>query len=209
MDKMRFGFTIFGITVVILVLLLAIAPGVVDAEVLMQQPTASMPTVTSTAGGPVVTVRSDQEQFINVRSGPGIFYDKIGVLMAGQQLNAKGKSTGGDWILVDYPGVPGGQAWVYAPFVDLTPGQLSIVEPPPTPTPLQTTTIDPTLAAQFVVTSAPSQLPTFTEPAPLTISTFEAVTTQSLLGDIPMGWVIVALGGLGILLGLFAWSQAN
>jgi hypothetical protein len=185
------------------------APGSADARNFLQQPTQPLPTVTSTVEGPVVTVRSDQEQFINVRSGPGIFYDKIGVILAGQQLPAKGRSTGGDWILVEYPGVPGSEAWVYAPFVNLTPGQLPIVEPPPTPTPLFTTTIDPTLAAEFVVTSAPTRLPTFTEPAPLVISTFEEQTNQSILGNIPMGWIVVSFAALGILIGLFAWSQGN
>ncbi|MCJ7624570.1 MAG: SH3 domain-containing protein, partial [Anaerolineaceae bacterium] len=68
--------------------------------------------MTSSPAGPFVTVRSDQEQYINVRSGPGIFYEKVGVILAGQQLPAKGRSAGGDWILVEYLGVPGSVAWV-------------------------------------------------------------------------------------------------
>jgi hypothetical protein len=93
----------------------------VGASGLSQQPTVALPTVTSTPGGPVVTVISGEEQLVSVRSGPGVFYDKIGVLLAGQQLPAKGRSEGGDWILVEYPGVPGSEGWVYAPFVNLTP----------------------------------------------------------------------------------------
>jgi len=54
--------------------------------------------------------------------------------------------------LIVYLGTPGSQGWIYAPYVSLTPGELPIIEPPPTPTPLYTTTIDPTLAAQFVMT---------------------------------------------------------
>ncbi len=185
------------------------SPSSVTASHSMQQPTVQLPTVTGTPAGPVVTVRSDQEQFINVRSGPGIFYDKIGVLLAGQQAPAKGRSSGGDWILVEYPGVAGGVAWVYAPFVNLTPGELPIVEPPPTPTPLVTSTIDPTLAAQFVVTSAPTRLPTFTEPAPLVITTYEAANTQNAVGNIPMGLLIIIFASLGILIALFAISQGR
>lgn len=200
------GFLFVGF---ILILVLTLNPGKAEAEYSGKVEIQPMPTVTSTVGGPVVTVRSDQEQFINVRSGPGIFYDKIGVLLAGQQLPAKGRSTGGDWILVEYPGVPGSEAWVYAPFVNLTPGQLPIIEPPPTPTPLFTATIDPTLAAQFVVTSAPTRLPTFTEPAPLVISKFEEETDRGIFGNVPMGWVILSLAALGIIVGLFAWSQGN
>ena len=51
------------------------------------------------------------------------------------------------------------------------PGPLPIVEPPPSPTPQYTATIDPTLAAQFVITIQPTRLPTFTEPAPIVIPT--------------------------------------
>jgi hypothetical protein len=205
---MRLSITGFLILLLAFGFFLLAQPVSVDARNLLQQ-TQPLPTVTSTVDGPIVTVRSDQEQFINVRSGPGIFYDKIGVILAGQQLPAKGRSTGGDWILVEYPGVPGSEAWVYAPFVNLTPGQLPIVEPPPTPTPLFTTTIDPTLAAEFVVTSAPTRLPTFTEPAPLVISTFEEQSNQSILGNIPIGWIVVSFAALGILIGLFAWSQGS
>jgi hypothetical protein len=172
----------------------------------LQQGTPQPPTVTSTPQGPIVTVRSDQEAYINVRSGPGIFYEKIGVLLQGQQVPAKGRSVGGDWILVDYPGVPGGVAWVYAPFVDLTPGSLPIVEPPPTPTPLFTATIDPTLAAQFIVTLVPTGLPTYTPPAPLTIPTY-VNQTQAGLPGIPIGLLIIILLGSGLFIGLYSISR--
>ena len=53
----------------------------------------------------------------------------------------------------------------------IKPGFLPIIEPQDTPTPLVTSTIDPTLAAQFIVTAIPSRLPTFTPPSPLEIPT--------------------------------------
>jgi hypothetical protein len=180
----------------------------VSAQGSSQQPTVPIATVTSTPTGPIVTVRSDGEAYINVRSGPSIFYEKIGVLLQGQQIPAKGRSAGGDWILIDYPGVPGGMAWVYAPMVNLTPGQLPIVEPPPLPTPLYTATIDPTLAAQFIVTSMPTRLPTFTEPAPLNIPTYTA-EPQSSLSGIPLGLIIIVLIGLGIFIGLFSITRSS
>jgi len=179
----------------------------VNAERIAQQPTVEMPTVTSTPGGPYIIVRSDQEAYINVRSGPGIFYEKIGVLLPGQQMPAKGRSAGGDWIVIDYPGVAGGIAWVYAPFVDLTPGTLAIIEPPPTPTPLYTSTIDPTLAAQFIITTAPTRLPTFTEPAPLVIPTYQDEISGGVIFGIPVGLLILIILSLGIVLGLFAFTQ--
>jgi hypothetical protein len=179
----------------------------VEASDLPQQPTVAIATVTSSPIGAAVTVKLDQEQ-INVRSGPGTLYPKVGVLLAGQVIPAKGKSPGGDWILVDYPGVEGGLAWLYAPLVDLVPGSvLNIVEPPPTPTPRITATINPTLAAQFLVTSVPTRLPTFTPPAPLQIPTFQAVDAGNNGSRIPPGLIIISLITIGGLLGIVSFTQ--
>ena len=173
----------------------------VDAsEVIMQQPTGSVPTVTGTPRGVIATVNLNQEDSINVRSGPGTLYDEVGILLPGQEAAVKGRTAGGDWLLIAYPGAPDGQGWVYSPLVDLTPGEVSIVEIPPTVTPLVTNTIDPTLAAQFVKTPVPSQMATFTPVDPLFVPTYEDMTSTSFLGGIPMGLVITILAVLGGLL---------
>lgn len=180
-----------------------------EGKVNPQMPTSIVPTVTGTAVGATITVTTDQEQ-INVRSGPNVVYPKVGVLLAEQTAPAKGKSAGGDWILIEYPGVEGGMAWVYAPLVILSPGSvLPIVEPPPTPTPLYTTTIDPTLAAQFVITSVPTRLPTFTPAPPLKIPTYEPISSGFGQGGLPTGLVIVILFSTGILLGIFSLVQSR
>lgn len=166
------------------------------AESLAQQPTVAIPTVTGTPVGITASVNPDQEK-INVRSGPNTDYPIVGVLVAGQKVPALGRSAGGDWVQIAYPGVPGGVAWVYAYLVTVN-GTLPIVEPPPTPTPLVTPTIDPTLAAQFVLELAPTRLPTFTAPPPLAIPTFaQPEPPRSPLG-VPMGFVITGLGVLGL-----------
>lgn len=168
----------------------------------MPTPTAFIPTVTGTPiGGLIVTVNELEPQ-INVRSGPGSDYEKVGVLLAGQSVVAKGRSPKGEWILVDYPGIQGGVAWVYSIYVSIPSGELPVVEPPATPTPRYTATIDPTLAARFIVTPIPSRAPTFTPPAALVIPTFPAQASSTGAGGIPMGMVIIGLGGLGTLLGL-------
>jgi hypothetical protein len=97
---------------------------------------------------------------------------------------------------------------VYAPLVEVRPlnTQLPIVEPPPTPTPAQTATIDPTLAARFIVTLAPTSLPTFTQPPPLVIPTFTTVSGPSLR-NVPMGFVIIGLAALGVFFGIVAFAQ--
>jgi hypothetical protein len=179
----------------------------VEHEVFAQMPTVDIPTVTSTPSGPKVTVSlNGGEEQVNVRSGPGTTYDKVGVLLVGQEAVAKGKSDGGSWILIEYAGGPHGEAWIYASLVSLSPGELPIVAPPPTPTPLVTPTINPTLAAQFVMTSEPTRLPTYTEPAPLVIPTFTDSSIGSQTG-IPMGLVIIILGIIGMFLGIFSFMQ--
>lgn len=161
-------------------------------------PTQSLPTVTGTPQGPVATVNADQDQ-INVRECPNATTcAKVGVLLAGQQVPAKGRSVGGEWIQIEYPGVSGGLAWVHSSLVTLSPGYLPIVEPPATPTPLVTATIDPTLAAQFIVTAIPSRLPTFTAPPPLEVPTLIPEESQTNTTKVPMGMIITGLGVLGV-----------
>jgi hypothetical protein len=162
-----------------------------------------IPTVTGTPTGPVGTVVLDEPQ-VNVRSGPDRSYPEIGVVLPGQQVILKGRSAGGDWVLIDYPGVPGGVGWVYAYLINLPPVQLPIIEPPPTPTPLYTATIDPTLAAQFIVTEVPTRLPTFTPPSPLVVPTLPVDNSAGGAAGIPMGMVIVGLSALGVFLGLIS-----
>lgn len=178
-------------------------------EVNAQIPTGSIPTVTGTPSGIMATVKAGlNETSVNVRSGPhALYYPKIGVLLEGQTVPALGRSPGGDWILVGYAGVPGGQGWVFSKYVTLTPGELPVVQPPVSPTPEITQTIDPTLAAQYLVTAVPTRLPTFTPPAPLNIPTFAPSGGNQVLSSIPMGLVIVILFSIGVLLGIFSFIQ--
>ena len=175
----------------------------VNAEGLQQQPTVALPTVTGTPVGVMVVVNLDQPDPINVRSGPGVLYDLVGVLLPGQKAPALGRSAGGDWILIQYPGVSGGKGWVYAPVVSLTPGSLQIIEPPPTPTIAANQTIDPTLAAQFIQTPIPTRKATFTPAPPLIIPTYTDYS-GSTAGPVPMGLVIIIILSVGVMVGLFA-----
>lgn len=169
-----------------------------------QQPTVSIPTVTGTPTGPYVIIVSDPEEQINVRSGPGTDYPKIGVLLNRQQVPALGRLPGGTWIKVVYPGSEDGTGWVYAPLTQVY-GELPIVEIPPTPTPRITPTIDPTLASQFVIDLPATRMPTFTPPPQLVIPTFPVDEVPSGTGGIPMGFVISGLavvGFFGVILSL-------
>lgn len=205
------GKKIFAVCVLFLVILMVWGLSIPGYVSYAQAPTGSIPTVTSSPSGPTITVKLDADQpQINVRSGPGTEYDKVGVLLAGQTVPAKGRTPGGNWILIDYPGISGGMAWVYSPLVDLSPGaNLPIIEPPPTPTPAVTTTINPTLAAQFIVTSAPTRLATYTAPPPLVIPTFVDNSPSAALGGVPMGLIIIGVAGLGIIIGLLSLAQSR
>jgi hypothetical protein len=170
-------------------------------KVAAQQPTGSVPTVTSTPSGSYITVTYPEQ--INIRSGPSSYlYPAIGVLLTDETAPAVGRSPGGEWIQIRHPGIQGGLGWVYAPLVNLSPGaNLPIVEPPPTPTPITTPTIDPTLAAAYLPQAVPTRLPTFTPPGILVIPTYEAQSVTAT--GVPMGLVIALLflvGGFGSLI---------
>jgi uncharacterized protein YraI len=187
------------LALVLFIIMGLITPFIGSNSAFAQQPTVSIATVTGTPPGPRVTVNSDQEQ-INVRAGPsaGGEYPVVGILEQGETVPALGRSPGGDWIEIVYPTVNGGVAWVYAYLVTVSGGELPIVESPPTPTPRVTPTIDPTLAAQLIVEIGPTRMPTFTQPPPVQMPTYTQAPPISLAGGLPMGFIIIGLGVLGI-----------
>jgi hypothetical protein len=170
----------------------------VQARRLAQIPTGSVPTVTGSPAGAIAIVMDNEQGFINVRGGPStVAYDIVGVLVEGQQVPALGRSPGGDWVMISYPGVSGGVAWVYSDLVEVR-GPMPVVEPPPTKTPEVTATIDPTLAAQFLVEVPPTRLPTFTAPPEISVPTLNSSPTIEPTSRVPSGMIIVGLAVLGL-----------
>jgi len=170
-------------------------------RVFAQQPTGSIPTVTGTPTGPMVSVDPSLGQ-VRVYAGPGSFnYPAIGVLLTGVKAQALGRAVGNDdWIMIHYDGVPGSTAWVYALYVSLTGSggqELPRVEVPPTPTPASTPTINPTLAAAFLPAENATRLPTFTPAAPLAVPTFVDAARGS--NRIPVGLLILGFTVVGVL----------
>lgn len=193
----------------IFIFFLVFATGV-DASPQIAQAATPIATVTGTPEGPQILV-PDQ---VNVRMCPSTDCDLVGVLIAGQQAPAIGRSPGGEWIQITYQGVPGNVAWVYSAYVVLPagPGMLPIVEPPPTPTPRITPTIDPTLAAQFNlggVISTP--LPTFTAVAPVIQPTFEPNQSVNQTSFPPILAILslTVLGLFGIVISVLRGSGAG
>ncbi|MCX6030485.1 MAG: SH3 domain-containing protein [Chloroflexi bacterium] len=113
-------------------------------------PTAVPPTNT-----PVPAARFSTGQAVNVRNGPGVNYNLLGQLPAGQSFEITGKNNAGDWLQFTYNGQP---AWVSAGLVNVSGDAGSIklaqnIPAPPPPPP--TTRPQPTTPPQPAATSAP------------------------------------------------------
>lgn len=159
-------------------------------NVFAQQPTAN-------PAGAYITVTTDEPQ-INVRMGPSSsIYPIVGTLVRGETAPALGRSQGGDWIKIEFPGAPYNQGWVYSPLVQVT-GTLLVVGPPPTPPQPPTSTVDPTLAAQFTFLPTGTRPPTYTPPAPINTPSFSLTQSSRLGSSIPLGVVILAFLILGV-----------
>ena len=171
-------------------------------DVHAQFPTGSIKTVTGSPQGPFVIVIGAEDEPANIRTGPNATYPKVGIMITGQTAPALGYY--GNYIQIVYPAAPGGKGWINIPKAQMLNGPVPLIEPPATQTPSITNTIDPTLAAQFSVEQKITQLPTFTEPPPLLIPTFQEVSTNTVPGGLPIGFVIIILFGLGLFLTLIS-----
>jgi type II secretory pathway pseudopilin PulG len=115
-------------------------------------PTA-MPTPTPTpTATPIPTPKPDavvnMEALLNLRSGPGTYYDTLGVLEEGDPLRVTDRNHTGDWLRVIAP--DGQEGWVaYSVLqVNVDMAGVPVAQAPPTPTPMYTPTptITPTPA---------------------------------------------------------------
>jgi hypothetical protein len=155
-------------------------------------------TDTPTPGGPTPFITQTYSEPINVRTGPStVYYPIIGQLAIGATAPAIGVSPSRTWIEISFASGPGGVGWIYAANVTLSPGFLPVVEPPPTSTPLATSTVDPTLAAEFHILPTETRLPTFTAPAPLVVPSFPAQPAADPAEGFPMGVAIIVIALVG------------
>jgi len=174
----------------------------VTSPVAGQFPTLEIPTVTGTPRGLWVRAIGEPTIPLNVRSGPSATSTQVGVFLVGQEASAYGYY--GSYAQIEYAGAPGNKGWVVLDRIEVFGGTLPMLQAPATETPSITKTIDPTLAAQFIITAQPSRLPTYTEPPVLQIPTYQAETGGTATGGIPIGYVIITLAGLGFFLSLIA-----
>ncbi len=94
------------------------------------------PYPTATLEGTWIEVAVDT---LNVRTGPGFEYDKIGKVKKGEKYRVLGAVADYTWLVIDYQS---GIGWVKAEYVTILGeiSEVSIVQPPPTPTPAATAT---------------------------------------------------------------------
>jgi hypothetical protein len=162
----------------------------------LAQQIGSTPTPTVDTYNSSVTAKNEGA---NVRTGPGSFdYPIIGSLQPGETAPAIGRSPAGEWIQIIFEAAPLGNGWVYAANVTLSPeALLPVVEPPPTKMPDVMLTPNATFEAELKTEAPPTRMPTFTDPAPISIPTFQnpsgSIQTQGI-----SSWLILVLGVVGI-----------
>jgi len=94
-------------------------------------------TLTSTPTVPVVRVSTDT----NCRTGPGVVYDRVGVLLVGEQAVVVGKFSAGNYWIINNPD-SSGTCWLWGEYATVSgnTGGLPEYTAPPTPTPTYTPT---------------------------------------------------------------------
>jgi len=115
------------------------------------QPTVAQATVqraTATSSVPIAVFDRNQ----NVRNGPDTNFDRIGTFAPGQQAEILALNLDETWYKVRFQG---GQAWVYAPLVQLQGSTTGLSREAGPPTPIPPPTAVPT-AVPPTSTSAPS-----------------------------------------------------
>ena len=120
------------------------------------------PSFTQTPSIPTVSVSSQT----NCRSGPGLVYDKVGVLEVGETTEVVGRADGVDYWIVRNPDNVTTYCWLWGQYATVSGNiaGLPFFTPPPTPTPeagftvtfLDTSHCAPEYAFQFQITNTGS-----------------------------------------------------
>jgi len=112
------------------------------------RPTQSPADVSPVPSGPSVTVNTN----LNVRSGPGTNYGRVGSLAAGSTVAVVGRDANSAWWQIPYADAPGGKGWISSGYGTASNMEsVPIVEAPPTPTP----------SAPTVAPTSPAPTPAF------------------------------------------------
>ena len=120
-----------------------------------QVPVQATPTPT----GPVGRVL----QRLNVRSGPGMSFDSLGMLSPETVVSLTGRNSSASWFQIYYPAGPGGHAWVTAQYIQTDATGLPVLDDYGTPAisgtagPVSTpSTPTPTIGPAFADADSPT-----------------------------------------------------
>jgi len=93
---------------------------------------------------------------LNLRSGPGLVYDILGVLKRGDLLKVTSRNLAGDWLKIIAP--DGQEGWVAASLlqINLSLAGVDVAQAPPTPTPTCTPSPTPTSTPGLLPPPIPS-----------------------------------------------------
>ncbi len=154
-------------------------------------PAPPTPTVPTT---PLLTTKTD----LNVRIGPGLNYDVIGLLPVGASTDILGRSEDGEWWQIRFTPAADGLGWVSAKpefSTAINTDGLPVVPAPATPTPFPTATPTPTETPTETptppptATLTPTPSPTPTSPAETVVIEFSVSPDRIEGGEcVEIGW---------------------
>lgn len=143
--------------------------------------TVAQPTTAPAAGTNAIT-NADNE-FVNVRNGPGLNYAIAGQLKQTASANVKGKSEDGQWWQIEFAQADKGLGWVFGNLVKFNgnAGAIPVVKVAAPPA-------QPTLVP--IATAAPTQPPAPTAPAASLLPYSQNVrfAPRDDIGDVPLGY---------------------
>lgn len=148
-------------------------------------PVTTTSQTTATINAPMVSVK--EGDFVNVRSGPAIAYDKVGTLDRGQSVAIKGKNADGTWWQINFPTATGGVGWVFGTLVNTAgdTSKLTVASAPPLPTAEPTSVVVNTPVPPTAIPVPTSNLP---PSALLPYSQNMRFSPRDNIGDVPLGY---------------------
>jgi hypothetical protein len=72
-------------------------------------------------------------QRLNVRSGPGLAFDSLGLLEPNAEVSLTGKNASASWLQIDYPAGKSGHGWVTAQYIQTNAADLPVLDDYGTP----------------------------------------------------------------------------
>jgi uncharacterized protein YraI len=143
-------------------------------------------TVTVAPQGATASVK-DGNEFVNVRKGPAVGYDKLGTLDKGQSAPVRGKNADGTWWQITFAAASDGVGWVIADLVSVTGDTTNL--PVATAPALPTSAPQPTSVPATVVV-VPLSTATSSAPSSVLLPYSQKMyfTPRDNIGDVPLGY---------------------